>query len=108
MSKQYTFPEDKPVMVNEDAITYPQGVTIPITLPTTGECSVEYLKNELTEFAMTLIRRATPKQALSHTSWRNLKVSDKVKAMSLGPSCLSADTRSDKELLTEALEQKYQ
>lgn len=39
----------------------------------------------------------------SHINWRDLGLSDKVKAMSLGPSDLSHDTRSDKELLAEAL-----
>ena len=43
----------------------------------------------------------------SHINWRNLELSGKVKAMSLGPSEFSHDTRSDKELLLEALEEKY-
>lgn len=44
---------------------------------------------------------------LTHTKWRNITVSDKIKAMTLGPSSLSTDTRNDKELLLEALEEKY-
>lgn len=107
MAKQYTFPESEPMKVNEDTTSYPKGVTIPITLPSTGNYSVEYLQTELTEFAMALIQRAKPAQASSHISWRHLKVSEKVKAMTLGPSSLSTDLRSDKELLTEALEEKY-
>lgn len=40
-------------------------------------------------------------------NWRTIAVSDKVKAMTLGPSSLSTDDRTDKELLAEALEEKY-
>ena len=54
------------MMVKEDATLYPHGITIPVDLPTTGGYSVEYLKRELTDFAMKLLRRPAEKQA-SHT-----------------------------------------
>lgn len=108
MAKQYTHQEDdEPTMVNENVIAYPQGVTIPITLPTTGSYSVEYLKKELTDFAIKLLHRSESESTVSHVSWRNIVVSDRVKSMTLGPSELSMDARSDKELLVEALEEKY-
>lgn len=108
MAELYTYPDNDVAMVNEDIATYPHGVTIPINLPSTGNYSVEFLKKELTDFAMSLLQRSIPKPATtSHINWRDLELSDKVKAMSLGPSKLSHDTRSDKELLAEALEEKY-
>lgn len=108
MAKQYTYQEDdKPMMVSEDVSAYPQSITIPITLPTIGSYSVEYLKKELTEFAVKLLRRSESESTASHISWRNIAVSDKVKSMTLGPSEISMDDRSDKELLAEALEEKY-
>ena len=107
MAKQHTYQEDdKPMMVSEDVIAYPQGVTIPITLPTTGSYSVEYLKKELTDFAVKLLHRSESESTPTHISWRNIAISDKVKSMTLGPSKLSTDTRSDKELLAEALENR--
>lgn len=108
MAKQYTYPDNDVVMASEDVATYPQGVTIPINLPSTGNYSVEFLKKELTNFAMSLLRRSELKTTTTpHISWRDIELSDKVKAMSLGPSDLSKDPRSDKELLAEALEEKY-
>lgn len=108
MVKQYTYLEDnEPTKVSEDVSAYPQSITIPITLPTTGSYSVEYLKKELTDFAVKLLRHSTPHNTSAHISWRSIAVSDRVKSMSLGPSKLSTDTRSDKELLEEALEEKY-
>lgn len=108
MAKQYPFQEEnKSTMINEDAPAYLQGITIPITLPTTGDYSVEYLKKELTAFAEKLIRRPKPQNTSSHISWRDIVISERVKTMTLGPSELSMDTRSDKELLAEALEEKY-
>lgn len=87
MAKQYTYEEDNaPTMVNDDTSVYPRGITIPITLPTMGNCRVT---------------NAT------HINWRDIVVSDRVKSMTLGPSELSMDTRSDKDLLAEALEEKY-
>lgn len=48
------------------------------------------------------------KEPHSHVNWHDIVTSDNVKTMTLGPSLLSTDTRSDKELLAEALEEKYQ
>lgn len=108
MAKQYTYLEENgSTMVSEDISAYPQGVTIPITLPTIGNYSVEYLKKELTNFAVELLHRSAPKSLATHISWREIAISDKVKSMVLGPSELSMDSRSDKELLAEALEEKY-
>lgn len=108
MAKKYANQDDnEPMMVNDDASVYTQGITIPITLPSTGSYSVESLKKELTEFGMKLLRRSNTKSTTTHASWRDIIVSERVKSMSLGPSDLSLDTRSDKELLAEALEEKY-
>lgn len=107
MVKQYQIPESDSVVVNEDSMVYPQGVTISINLPTTGNHSVEYLKKELTDFAMKLLNNSKPVQNESRTTWRDIAITDKVKAMSLGSSALSTDTRTDKELLVDALEEKY-
>lgn len=74
MAKQYKVPETEPMMVKEDATPYPHGITIPVDLPTTGGYSVEYLKRELTDFAMKLLRRPTEKQA-SHTDKQKSVVS---------------------------------
>ena len=60
MAKQYTHQEDdEQMMVREDILAYPQGVTIPITLPTTGSYTVEDLKRELTDFALRLLHKPT-------------------------------------------------
>lgn len=107
MAKQYTNEETEPTMVNEDMIPYPHKVTIPIDLPTTGGYSIEYLKKELTDFAMKLLYRSKPAHSASRINWRNITVSSNVKAMSLGHSDLSNDIRDYKELLAEALEEKY-
>lgn len=108
MAKQYIHQEnDELMMVNDETSAYPQGITIPITLPTIGNYSVEYLKRELTDFAVKLLSRSQSKSAVSHVSWRDLSVSDRVKSMTLGPAEMSNDTRSDKELLAETLEEKY-
>lgn len=107
MAKQYTPQDNEPLMANEDMVAYPQGVTIPITLPTTGDYSVEFLKKELTDFAMSLLRKAKPADMVSRTNWRDIQISDNVKSMTVGVSSLSSDTRTDKELLIEALDEKY-
>lgn len=107
MAKNYIHTESDPIMVNEDAMTFSQGVTIPINLPTTGNYSVEFLKKELTDFAMNLLGRSHQEERRSHVNWHDIVTSDNVKAMTLGPSLLSKDTRTDKELLSEALEEKY-
>lgn len=108
MTEQYTYPNNDAVMASEDIAIYPQGVTIPINLPSIGDYSVEFLKKELTDFAMNLLRRSASKpSAATHINWRDMELTDKVKSMSLGPSALSCDTRTDKELLAEALEEKY-
>lgn len=106
--KKYTYEDSEPMMVNEEVMAFPQGVTIPINLPTTGGYSVEYLKKELTDFAMKLLRPSKPKHTATRIKWREIAISDKVKAMTLGPSELSSDPRNDKELLAEALKEKYQ
>lgn len=107
MAKQYTSPIEDPTMVKEDAMPYPHGVTIPIDLPTTGDYSVEYLKKELTNFAMKLLYRSEKEKIRSGVNWRKMTISDRVRSMTLGQSSLSGDTRTDKELLEEALGQKY-
>lgn len=40
----------------------------------------------------------------SRVNWHDIAITDKVTPMSLDPSALSSDIRTDKELLTEALE----
>lgn len=74
MAEQYEVHETDPMMVKEDATPYPHGITIPVDLPTTGGYSVEYLKKELTDFAMKLLRRPTAKQ-VSHTDKQKSVVS---------------------------------
>lgn len=72
MAEEYKHQEIESMMVNEDVMAYPQGVTIPIHLPSTGEYSVEYLKKELTDFAMKLLQHVSPvasKTAKKHTPW---------------------------------------
>lgn len=48
-----------------------------------------------------------PAHSTSRINWRNITVSSNVKAMSLGHSDLSNDISDYKELLAEALEEKY-
>ena len=57
--------------VNEDVTAYSQGVTIPIHLPSTGDFSVEYLKKELTDFAMKLLHSTAPTRKVKkeHSAW---------------------------------------
>lgn len=107
MLQHYTYPEQESPVVNEDMMACPQGVTIPVHLPTTGGYSIEFLKQEMTRFAMDILRCPKSEKNASHVSWRDIAISNKVKAMSLGPSVMSEDYRSDKELLAEALEEKY-
>lgn len=107
MAEQYTFKETETPMVNDESTAYSSGVTIPISLPSTGNYTVEDLKRELTDFAMKLLQRKAPASTTHRSKWREIAVSDKVKAMTLGPSELSRDTRSDKELLANALDEKY-
>ena len=106
MAKEYTFPDGEPQMVKDDMMTYSPEVTIPVSLPSIGNYSVDELKKELTDFAMKLLRNSAD-QSDSRPKWRNITIPNKVKAMTLGPSSLSQDPRSDKELLIEALEEKY-
>lgn len=105
-NKKYELPEDDVVMVGESAINY--GITIPVTVPTTGGYTIEGLKQELTEFAKRLVstHNATTEK-VQHTSWRTMSISDKVKKMSLGKSGLSTDNRTIKQLLEESLQEKY-
>lgn len=107
MAKQYTLPEEEPMVVSESVVAYSHGVTIPINLPTTGGYSVEFLKKTLTDFAMKLLSNPSNAVAETHMNWHDITISDKVKSMTLGQSGMSEDTRSDKELLAEALEEKY-
>lgn len=104
---QYSNKENDLLTLNEDMATYPQGVIIPVNLPSTGKYSVEDFKKKLTDFGMRLLHQQKPSQTVSHINWRDITISDKIKSMTLGSSCLSSDTRSDEELLIEALEEKY-
>lgn len=71
MSKQYKHQETESMMVNEEITAYPQGVTIPIHLPSIGEYSIEDMKKELTDFAMKLLLRSTSvqKNTVEHSTW---------------------------------------
>lgn len=96
---QYSNKENDPLTLNEDLATYPQGVTIPVNLPSMGKYSVEDLRKKLTDFGMRLLHQQKPSHIVSHINWRNITISDNIKSMTLGPSNLSSDTRSDEELL---------
>lgn len=72
MTEEPKHQEIASMMLNEDVMVYPQGVTIPIHLPSTGEYSVEYLKKELTDFAMKLLHNVSPvtsRTTKEHTPW---------------------------------------
>ena len=51
--------------------------------------------------------KAKPADVVSRTNWRDIQISDNVKSMTVGVSSLSSDPRTDKELLIEALDEKY-
>lgn len=105
-NKKYEIPEDDAMMVAESATNY--GITIPVTVPTTGGYTIEALKQELTEFAKKLVSTHNViTEKVQHTSWRTMPISDKVKKMSLGKSVLSTDNRTTKQLLEESLQEKY-
>ena len=70
-----------------------------------GHSSYEISREK--SLAEKLIRRPKSQNTATHLSWRDIVISERVKSMTLGPSELSKDTRSDKELLAEALEEKY-
>lgn len=102
MAKKYTYPEDnEPTMVSEEVLAYPQGVTIPITLPTTGSYSVEYLKRELTDFALKLLRK--PKQ--EESVCKKIRVSERIKALSAVPA--SSSDSDYKDDFVSVLSDKY-
>lgn len=105
-NKKYELPEEDVMMAAEPAINY--GITIPVTVPSTGGYTIEALKQELTEFARKLVStHNVTMEKVRHTSWRTMPISDKVKKMSLGKSVLSTDNRSIKQLLEESLQEKY-
>lgn len=54
MAKQYNLQEEDPQAVAE--AVEPYGITIPVTIPDVGGYTMEYLKRELTAFAMRLVR----------------------------------------------------
>lgn len=100
MDKKQNTEEVHSQMVAEPAFEY--NITIPVTVPTMGGYTLEELTRELTEIARRLVMQDKEK-----TDWRNIQISNKVKKMSLGQSALSTDLRSDKEILNDALEEKY-
>lgn len=105
-NKKYGLPEDDVTMVADHASNY--GVTIPVTVSTTGDYTLEALRHELTEFARKLVSsKSTTPEDIQHTSWRTMPISDKVKKMSLGKSGISTDCRTTKQLLEESLQEKY-
>ena len=105
-NKKYELPEDDVMIVAEPAINY--GITIPVTVPTTGGYTIEALKQELTEFAKKLVStQNVTKEKVQHISWRTMPISDKVKKMSLGKSVLSTDIRTTKQILEESLQEEY-
>ena len=107
MAKQYTTQENEPLMANEDAVAYPQGVTIPITLPTTGDYSVEFLKKELTDFAMRLLHRAKPAESIrteEHTAPAVKKHSAWVQSMA---KFRHLDPMDSKEALIGSLDERF-
>lgn len=92
MTKQYSNQEESnPTMVSEDVSAYPQGITIPITLPTTGNYSVEYLKKELTDFALKLLHRPAKDKAIC----KKVHVSERIKALSAVPASSSSGDYKD-------------
>lgn len=107
MSKQYTYQEDEPSMLKEDMMVYSQGVTIPISLPSIGNYSVEHLKSELTAFALRLIHRSTqiqieqraeqvPAKSKEHSAW----VQSMAKYRRLAPM-------DSKEAMLESLDERF-
>jgi len=101
MEYKKTNPEEQNQMVEEPSVDY--HITIPVIVPTMGGYTLEELTNKLTEFANQLVMNHNKSKG-----WRAMTISDKVKKMSLGESDLSSDLHSDKELLTEILNEKYQ
>lgn len=105
-NNKYEIPEDNVMMAAEPAPDY--GITIPVTVPTIGEYTLEALRKELTEFARKLVlAKNVATERAKHTSWRSMPISDKVKKMSLGKSDFSTDNRTTKQLLEESLQEKY-
>lgn len=93
MAEKYANQDDnEPMKVNDDSLAYPQGITIPITLPSTGGYSVESLKKELTDFALKLLHKPTQEKAVC----RKITVSERIKALSaVSASSSNGDYKDD-------------
>ena len=83
-------------------------ITIPVNVPTTGDYSLEHLTHLLTQYAVKLVslKKDNAVPAVKK-SWRNREISPEIKSISLGKSALSESSLTDKELLEQALEEKY-
>lgn len=106
MAEQYTYQKDDSAMVNEDAMTYPQGVTIPITLPSTGGYSVDLLKKELTDFAMKLLHRSTTAQA-EQTAAASTNVKEHSQWVQSMAKFRRLEPTDSKEAILESLDERY-
>lgn len=51
--KYKTLPDEEPLVVNEPSGPY--GITIPVTIPTMGDYTLEALTHKLTDFALRLV-----------------------------------------------------
>lgn len=70
-NKKYEIPEDDVMMAAEPAPDY--GITIPVTVPTIGEYTLEALRHELTEFARKLVfAHNVATEKARHASWRSM------------------------------------
>ncbi len=108
MAKKNINIKDETDAVSEPIADYGTAITIPVSVPTMGGYTVESLRQELTEYALKLVKRAEKNETKQpKVDWRNLKISDNVMTMSLGKCGLSADSRSDKEILADFKSEKF-
>lgn len=88
-NKKYDIPNNDDMMVAESAPDY--GITIPVTVPSTGGYSVEYLKKELTNFALKLLHPQTQEKAKNN----RIHISERIKALSAVPASSSMGDYKD-------------
>lgn len=85
--------ESVPAMAAEPLPSY--GITIPVTIPTMGGYSLEYLTRELTDFAMQLIRT---NKKVNHRERNYSKRLQHLRSMNINH--ITADDLSKDERLT--------
>ena len=94
---KYNIPDEDSQMAAETSATY--GITIPVTIPSLGNYSVEKLSSELTKFAMRLVKQDEDKDCSMSMDELDAKIQRGVEDYKHGRVIRKLQTESSEDFL---------